>query len=214
MIWIQFLVTFQITTVFRVKIKHQEICRRLSELLRHSACELQIEFKETCVCIPWRTIASPVMNSLKAQEPKASLLDGNCYTETHHGTWKSTRVQTVGEDSIPKGCSVLARHSRLKLLGFFPGSRYQPVCLSRAVWNWLIAGGIFRRVWRTAFWRWSLMYLGHLTKRLKSLLGWMSPPMPKLRVRFSKRGLTTRLVSGFLEAKGAAATFFPFLPFP
>jgi hypothetical protein len=26
--------------------------------------------------------------------------------------------------------------------------------------------------------------------------------------------LTTRLVSGFLTARGAAATFLPFLPFP
>ncbi len=115
--------------------------------------------------------------------------------------------------TILRGSS--ARHGRLRLLSFSPrGVSYQPVCLSRAVWNWLIAGGILRRVWRTAFWRWSLMYLGHLMKRLKSLLGWISWPMPKLRVRFSKRGFTTLLVSGFLTAKGAAATFLPFLFFP
>merc|ERR1719245_928152 len=48
------------------------------------------------------------------------------------------------------------------------------VCLSRVWLNWLIGGGTFKRWKRIAFWRWSLMYLGHATKRLRSRLGWMS----------------------------------------
>ena len=87
---------------------------------------------------------------------------------------------------------------------------YFPVCLSRAWLNWLIGGGIFNLVWRTAFCLWRRMYFGHRTKRLKSRLGWISWPIPKLRGRFSNRGFTTRFTSGFLTARGAAATFFPF----
>jgi hypothetical protein len=34
--------------------------------------------------------------------------------------------------------------------------------------------------------------------------------MPKFLARFSKSGFTTLLTSGFLLARGAAATFFPF----
>ena len=114
----------------------------------------------------------------------------------------------------------LARQGRLRLVGCHnpreqvPGKNYKPVCLSRAVLNWLIGGGILSLVWRTAFCLWSRMYLGHFTKRLRSLLGWMSWPMPKLRARFSNRGLTTLLDSSFLTDKGGAATFLPFLFFP
>ena len=85
-----------------------------------------------------------------------------------------------------------------------------PVCLSRAWENWLIGGGTFNLVWRTAFCLWRRMYFGQRTNRLKSLLGWMSWPIPKLRGRFSNNGLTTLFCSGFLTARGAAATFFPF----
>ncbi len=61
---------------------------------------------------------------------------------------------------------------------------------------------------------WKNAYLGHFTKRERSLLGWMFCPMPKFRVRFSKSGLTTRLASNFLTERGAAATFLPtFRPF-
>ena len=151
-----------------------------------------------------------------------------------------------------------------------------PVCLSRVWVNWLIGGGIFSLVWRTAFCLWRRMYLrkkitsirrlpsqvlfhwnkfvansvrefnkmfwnhvdiicpylcfimlnflchnkwknakntylGHLTKCVRSLFGWISCPMPKDLGLFSKSGLDTRLTSGFFTAKGAAATFFPFL---
>ena len=48
---------------------------------------------------------------------------------------------------------------------------------------------------------------------VRSLGGWISAPIPKFLLLFSKRGLTTRLASGLLTARGAAATFFPFLPF-
>ena len=87
---------------------------------------------------------------------------------------------------------------------------YLPVCLSKVEWNWLIGGGIFKRVWRTAFCLCKRTYLGHLTKRLKSRLGWICWPIWKLRGRATKRGFLTLLTSGFLTAKGAAATFFPF----
>merc|ERR1719285_1657986 len=46
-----------------------------------------------------------------------------------------------------------------------------------------------------------------------SLNSWISAPMPKFLLLFSKRGLTTRFASGLLTASGAAATFFPFFPF-
>ena len=46
------------------------------------------------------------------------------------------------------------------------------VCLSKAWENWLIGGGIFKRFWRMALWRWMRMYFGHLTKRERSRFGW------------------------------------------
>mmetsp|Transcript_9782 Transcript_9782/g.26412 ORF Transcript_9782/g.26412 Transcript_9782/m.26412 type:complete len:202 (-) Transcript_9782:179-784(-) len=48
--------------------------------------------------------------------------------------------------------------------------------LSIVMLNWLIAGGIFSRINMIFFMRCKRTYLGHLTKRVKSLLGWMSPP--------------------------------------
>jgi hypothetical protein len=45
-----------------------------------------------------------------------------------------------------------------------------------------------RRWWRMTFWRWKRTYSGHLTKRVRSCLGAMSPPMPKVLGRASKRG--------------------------
>ena len=54
----------------------------------------------------------------------------------------------------------------------------------------------------------------HFTHLDRSLAGWMSAPMPKFLLLFSKSGLTTLLASGRLTDKGAAATFFPaFFPF-
>ena len=85
-----------------------------------------------------------------------------------------------------------------------------PVCFSKQVWNWLIGGGIFKRVWRTVFCLCKRMYLGHLTNRLKSRLGWMACPISKLRGLATKSGFFTLLTSGFFTARGAAATFFPF----
>lgn len=52
----------------------------------------------------------------------------------------------------------------------------QPVVLSSVWVNWLIGGGTFNLRCRTAFWRWMRMYLGHLTKRDRSRVGWMSWP--------------------------------------
>ena len=39
-----------------------------------------------------------------------------------------------------------------------------------------MAGGTFRRWWRMTFWRCRRTYSGHLTKRVKSVLGRMSWP--------------------------------------
>merc|ERR1719413_256370 len=54
--------------------------------------------------------------------------------------------------------------------------------------------------------RWRRTYLGHLTKRVKSLFGWMSPPSLKLRGVFSKSGVFW--VFFFLSARGAEGSFF------
>merc|ERR1712105_16478 len=62
------------------------------------------------------------------------------------------------------------------------------VCLSRVSVNWLMLGGTFNLCIRMALCLWSLMYLGHLTKRLRSRLGWISCPIPKFFGLFSKRG--------------------------
>mmetsp|Transcript_109836 Transcript_109836/g.342354 ORF Transcript_109836/g.342354 Transcript_109836/m.342354 type:complete len:222 (+) Transcript_109836:209-874(+) len=76
--------------------------------------------------------------------------------------------------------------------------------------NWLTDGGTLMRWTMTAFWRCRRTYLGHLTKRPRSRLGWMAPPMPKLRGRFSNRGFEAFLdAATFLTPAGGAATFFP-----
>ena len=51
-----------------------------------------------------------------------------------------------------------------------------PVCLSRVCVNWLMLGGTLRRWYSTCRCRWSLMYLGQRTKRVRSFLGRMLPP--------------------------------------
>merc|ERR1711962_587770 len=56
--------------------------------------------------------------------------------------------------------------------------------------------------------RCSLMYLGQRTNLLRSRLGWMFWPMPKLRGRFSNSGFTVFLASTLRATSGAAATFF------
>merc|ERR1711990_683275 len=53
--------------------------------------------------------------------------------------------------------------------------------------NWWIEGGTFNRCWITARCRCNLMYLGHLTNRDKSRLGWISPPIPKFLGRRSNK---------------------------
>mmetsp|Transcript_99466 Transcript_99466/g.257074 ORF Transcript_99466/g.257074 Transcript_99466/m.257074 type:complete len:217 (+) Transcript_99466:124-774(+) len=49
--------------------------------------------------------------------------------------------------------------------------------LSMDMLNWLRAGGTFRRMSMIFFMRWRRTYFGHLMKRVRSLFGWMSPPM-------------------------------------
>ena len=48
------------------------------------------------------------------------------------------------------------------------------VCLSSVWVNWLIGGGTFKRFNKMLRWRWTRMYWGHLTKRVRSRLCWMS----------------------------------------
>merc|ERR1719446_531968 len=79
--------------------------------------------------------------------------------------------------------------------------------LSMAQLNWLIAGGTFKRINIIFLAFCKRTYLGHLTKRVKSRLGWMAPPRRKLRGVFSKSGL--RLAAFFFfAAKGAEGNFF------
>lgn len=56
------------------------------------------------------------------------------------------------------------------------------------------------------------MYLGHLTKRVRSLFGWMSPPILKLRAFFSNNGLLAACAP-FPTPAEAVTTFFPFETF-
>ena len=62
--------------------------------------------------------------------------------------------------------------------------------LSRALENWAMAGGTLILVKRILFCLWKVMYLGHLTKRVRFLVGWMLLPTLKLRGLFSKSGFT------------------------
>jgi hypothetical protein len=95
-----------------------------------------------------------------------------------------------------------------------------------------MAGGTFRRWERIVFWRWKRTYSGHLTKRVRSVLCWMSwpsyegegmrdllgtatqtpsIPMPKFLGRDSKSGFLTCLVD-LPAAPGARAGVLP-VPF-
>jgi hypothetical protein len=78
-----------------------------------------------------------------------------------------------------------------------------------ALVNWWIAGGTLRRWYRTARWRWSLTYLGHLTNLERSRpAGRMSPPTWNVRGRAGKRGSAALTTLGF-----SSAAFFDLLPF-
>lgn len=48
------------------------------------------------------------------------------------------------------------------------------VFLSRVCENCAMEGGTFRRWLRMTFWRWRRTYWGHLTKRVRSVVGWIS----------------------------------------
>merc|ERR1719187_1510970 len=95
--------------------------------------------------------------------------------------WRRTGALLLGASSFPAAlASALAlRRSFLACLssGLYLSNSLNScvaVCLSRVWLNWLTAGGTFSLVWSTAFWRWSLMYLGHLMNLDRSLLGWIS----------------------------------------
>mmetsp|Transcript_55250 Transcript_55250/g.179490 ORF Transcript_55250/g.179490 Transcript_55250/m.179490 type:complete len:211 (+) Transcript_55250:359-991(+) len=79
--------------------------------------------------------------------------------------------------------------------------------LSIVMLNWLIAGGIFRRMIMIFFMRCRRTYLGHRTKRVRSRFGWMSPPKRKFLGVFSKSGFLTAFA--FFAAKGALGSFLP-----
>merc|ERR550532_1579849 len=80
--------------------------------------------------------------------------------------------------------------------------------LSMVVLNWWRAGGILRRISMMRFFLCSWMYLGHLTKRVRSRFGWTSPPIRKFLGAFSKSVLLTAFF--FFSAKGALGSFLPF----
>merc|ERR1740138_1848629 len=61
---------------------------------------------------------------------------------------------------------------------------------------------------RMRFWRWRRTYLGHFTKRERSLRTGREPPTPQLLGRFSYSGLDV-LAAAFFFASGLGAGFFP-----
>lgn len=88
-----------------------------------------------------------------------------------------------GASSFPAAFDSAFAFKRFCLANFVSGryfsnslNNWTQFCLSKAWENWLIGGGIFKRFCRMALWRWMRMYLGHLTKRDKSRLGWMLFP--------------------------------------
>lgn len=98
-------------------------------------------------------------------------------------------VEELEESGGCNGATVSAIVSKPWLTSRMPGALggNVPWFLSRARVNWAIDGGTLRRWYRRRFWRWRRTYLGQRTKRVRSRLGWMSPPTPKLRGRRSKR---------------------------
>merc|ERR1719424_2231041 len=85
--------------------------------------------------------------------------------------------------------------------------------LSMAQLNWLMAGGTFSLMSMIFFAFCRRTYLGHLTKRVKSRLGWMAPPRRLLRGVFSKSGF----FAAFFFApppRGAFGNFFLEPAFP
>mmetsp|Transcript_11408 Transcript_11408/g.31803 ORF Transcript_11408/g.31803 Transcript_11408/m.31803 type:complete len:271 (-) Transcript_11408:38-850(-) len=84
--------------------------------------------------------------------------------------------------------------------------------LSMAMLNWLMAGGTLRRMSMTRFMRCRRTNLGHLTKRLRFLFGWMSPPSLKLRGAFSNSGFLAAFF--FFSPRGALGSFFLAPAFP
>merc|ERR1712110_903330 len=76
--------------------------------------------------------------------------------------------------ALASGLSWLSRRKS------WPAWRLSKVCL-----NWLIAGGILMRWYKMRRERWMRMYFGHLTKRVRSPDGRMSPPILKVRGFFS-----------------------------
>merc|ERR1719424_2637253 len=85
--------------------------------------------------------------------------------------------------------------------------------LSMVQLNWWMAGGTFKRINMIFFARCKRTYLGHLTKRVRSRLGWMLPPRRKLRGAFSKREFFCVFFFAPLE-RGALGNFFLAPDFP
>mmetsp|Transcript_49245 Transcript_49245/g.139046 ORF Transcript_49245/g.139046 Transcript_49245/m.139046 type:complete len:264 (-) Transcript_49245:13-804(-) len=73
--------------------------------------------------------------------------------------------------------------------------------LSMVLLNWLMEGGTLRRMSRIRFMRCRRMHFGHLTNRVRSRFGWMSPPRRKFFGAFWKRGLS--LTFFLLSPRGA-----------
>lgn len=77
------------------------------------------------------------------------------------------------------------------------------------VWeNWLMAAGTLSLYMRIRFCLWMRTYFGHLTKRVKFLTGWMSPPIRKFLGDFLKRDALASSCLAF-----PTTTFFPFTAF-
>lgn len=74
------------------------------------------------------------------------------------------------------------------------------VFLSSVCANWAIAGGTLRRWWRMTFWRCRRTYSGHLTKRVRSVTGWIDWPARGQSCAARRRERTdTKVLGGLLE---------------
>ena len=74
-----------------------------------------------------------------------------------------------------------------------------------------MVGGTLSLYMRILFCLWIRMYFGHLTKRVRSLFGWMSPPILKFLVLFLKRDALPEPPVDVLPLD--STTFFPLTAF-
>ena len=161
-----------------------------------------LSMRRVTVLIPWRTtlgrlVTSSFLPAARASARARSLVflasfDSGRYLFSREKVWAAeTETLFFRSDLVQKGLESVYRLTEpvrinaswhlcemLITCNSDPtlGGQNIPVCLSRVDLNWLTGGGMRRRLSSTAFWRCRRTYLGHLTKRVRSRFGWMSPP--------------------------------------